>query len=71
MFILKGAIKLYFFQSQQQQQNRNISFDLTQVTLAVHFVEYLEKIIYNAYEGTADSLHPVQKVTKFNQNFHL
>ena len=32
------------------------------MTLAVHFIEYLEKLIYNAYEGTADSLHPVQKV---------
>ena len=48
----KGAIKLYFQQSQLQQtepkQTNNISFDLTQVTLAVHFIEYLEELIYNA-----------------------
>jgi PI-3-kinase-related kinase SMG-1 len=30
--------------------------DLSRVTLLVQFVEYLEKNIYNAYEGTAGSM---------------
>ncbi len=70
-FCQKGAIKFYFQQCQLQTiesktsaQHSNITFDLTQITLAVHFVEYLEKLIYNAYEGTAESLHPVQKVRR-------
>ena len=43
-----------------QSSNNLISFDLTQVTLLLHFVEYLEKLIYNASEGIAsDSLHSV------------
>ena len=42
------------------------------MTLAVHFIEYLEKLIYNAYEGIADSLHPVQKVIpKFSSTLRI
>ena len=37
--------------------------DLSRVTGLVNFVEYLEKSIYNAYEGTAVSLLPASKVT--------
>ena len=74
----KGVIKFYFQQCQlqtvesvKQSQHSNITFDLTQVTLTVHFVEYLEKLIYNAYEGTAESLHPVQKVEQISFSFEL
>lgn len=43
---------------------KEISSDLSKVTIILHFVEYLEKLIYNAYEGTAVSLQPVQKAVK-------
>lgn len=33
---------------------KEISSDLSKVTIILHFVEYLEKLIYNAYEGTAE-----------------
>jgi ribosome-associated toxin RatA of RatAB toxin-antitoxin module len=61
---IENAIKLYYHNSQSTSSTKNVSFDLTQVTLLLHFVEYLEKIIYNASEGTADSLHTVQKAVK-------
>ena len=49
-----------------QSSNNLISFDLTQVTLLLHFVEYLEKL---ASEGIAsDSLHSVQKNVKIFLN---
>jgi hypothetical protein len=34
------------------------SLDLQRVTLLIQFLEYLEKIIYNSYEGTAISIPP-------------
>lgn len=41
------------------------SIDLSRVTLLVQFLEYLEKNIYNAYEGTAISIpQPTLKVKK-------
>ena len=36
----------------------------TRLTLLVHFVEYLEKLVYNAYEGTAVCLQPAAKLVK-------
>lgn len=38
--------------------------DFSRVNLLVNFVDYLEKIIYNAYEGTVNSFADISKVTK-------
>ncbi len=37
---------------------------LGRVSVLVHFVEFLEKLVYNAYEGTAVGLQAVQKAVK-------
>ena len=42
--------------SNQKSNTDDWSMDLSRVTLLVQFVEYLEKNIYNAYEGTAASM---------------
>ena len=36
--------------------------DLNRISLLLHFVEYLERIIYNAYEGIATGQQTVSKV---------
>lgn len=41
-----------------------VASELSKVTILMHFVEYLEKLIYNAYEGTTVSCQPVQKAVK-------
>lgn len=40
----------------QKSNSDDWYMDLSRVTLLVQFVEYLEKNIYNAYEGTAASM---------------
>ena len=69
---IESALKAYFNntstnnetqsasgESTIKNQNSNTDdwyMDLSRVTLLVQFVEYLEKNIYNAYEGTAASM---------------
>lgn len=53
------------FESQNQSMgtSKNIFIDLNRINLVEHFVELLERIIYNAYEGIASGQQSVQKVT--------
>lgn len=66
---IEGEIKSFYNSSFEEKQSASEwSLDLTRVTLLVHFVEYLEKCIYNAYEGTAVSIPASSaKVTAFLQ----
>ena len=42
----------------------NVASDISRVNILLQFIESLEKLIYNAYEGTAVSLQPAQKAVK-------
>jgi serine/threonine-protein kinase SMG1 len=61
---IEDCIKDYFFMTSNNDGDNWIE-NRTRLNLLVQFMEYLEKLIYNAYEGTAVSLQPVSKVNLF------
>ena len=64
--IRRGAAGLALQDSTQSTTTTNDvdSSPLTRLTLLVHFVESLEKLVYNAHEGTAVCLQPAGKFVK-------
>ncbi len=58
---IEQSIKNFYFNILEATDKKD---SLSRVNLLVHFVEYLEKLTYNAYEGTAICLQPVNKPIK-------
>ncbi len=65
---IETAIKACSSQLAQAREEplslEGVSQALGRVSLLVHFVELLEKLVYNAHEGTAVSLQPAPKQVK-------
>ncbi len=65
---IETAIKACSSQLAQAREEplglEGVSQALGRVSLLVHFVELLEKLVYNAHEGTTVSLQPAPKQVK-------
>ncbi|CAF0784356.1 unnamed protein product [Brachionus calyciflorus] len=64
---IESVLKNYFNYEQQSQtmdKGKNSFTDLNRISLLLHFVDHLERLIYNAYEGIATGQHMVSKAVK-------
>ncbi len=65
---VETSIKNFYNLDYSSASSSNVSRDpfkeFSRVNLLLQFVEYLEKLIYNGYEGTAVSLQPASKSVK-------
>lgn len=59
-----AAIKAFYNIDALQINKNSMWTEMTRINLLLEFVEYLEKLIYNSYEGTAVGQQQVSKPVK-------